>query len=119
MSANGGGANNNVTVIDGATNSAIFVPTWCRFEWHPPINPVTNKIYVANRQVGEVAVIDGANNSATNIAVGGGPYGVAVNPITNRIYVTNSNGNTLIVIDGADNSTTTIGVGVFPAAVDG
>ncbi|HEX8249594.1 MAG TPA: hypothetical protein VF599_15560, partial [Pyrinomonadaceae bacterium] len=37
------------------------------------VNPLTNKIYVANRQSNDVTVIDGANNSTTTIAAGVDP----------------------------------------------
>ncbi len=38
------------------------------------VNPVTNKIYVANSSGNNVTVIDGATNSTTTVtAVGSGP----------------------------------------------
>ena len=52
------------------------------------VNPVTNKIYVANDGSSNVTVIDGATNSTTTVAAGN-PYAVAVNPVTNKIYVAN------------------------------
>src|SRR5260370_35146478 len=51
------------------------------------VNPVTNKIYVANGLSKTVTVIDGASNAATTVTVGSGPHTVAVNPVTNKIYV--------------------------------
>src|SRR6266481_9903228 len=53
------------------------------------VNPVTNKIYVANQGSNYVTVIDGAKNTITHItvAVGATPVAVAVNPVTNQIYV--------------------------------
>src|SRR5258707_6231453 len=84
------------------------------------VNPVTNKIYVANRGSSTVTVIDGATNTTiTNItvAVGATPVAVAVNPVTNQIYVTNNNSNDVTVIDGATNTTTTVAAGTQPNGV--
>ena len=59
------------------------------------VDPVTNKIYVANSLVniyapdGTVTVIDGATNNTTTVDAGVEPYAVAVNPNTNQIYVAN------------------------------
>ena len=58
------------------------------------VNPVTNKIYVANHNDGgceccsTVTVIDGATNNTTTVNVEVAPHGVAVNSVTNKIYVT-------------------------------
>ena len=83
------------------------------------VNPVTNKIYVANVGSDNVTVIDGTNNTPTNITVGGAPRAIAVNPATNRIYVANnaSGDNTVTVINGIDNSTTPVAVGMRPISV--
>ena len=54
------------------------------------MNPVTNKIYVANCGSDNVTVIDGATNVTTTVAVGHAvPLAVAVNPVTNKVYVAN------------------------------
>ena len=37
------------------------------------VNPVTNKIYVANHGSDNVTVIDGATNDTTTVAAGIGP----------------------------------------------
>src|ERR1700709_2490273 len=67
------------------------------------VNPVTNKVYVANQNSGTVTVIDGATNTTTAVAVEGTPHAVAVNPATNKVYVANLGSNTVTVIDGATN----------------
>ena len=84
------------------------------------VNPVTNKIYVANCVFssegmwpsGTVTVIDGATNATTDVPAGVCPSAVAVNPVTNKIYVANSGRDlqsaSITVIDGATNTTTTI-----------
>ncbi|UCG43859.1 MAG: hypothetical protein JSU73_04370, partial [candidate division WOR-3 bacterium] len=44
------------------------------------VNPVTNKVYVANREGGNVTVIDGATHDTLTVAAGSQPCAVAVNP---------------------------------------
>jgi len=75
------------------------------------VNPVTNKIYVANGGNGTVTVIDGATNATTTVTVGTNPYVIAVNTITNQIYVANNGSAFVTVIDGATNATTNVPAG--------
>ncbi len=94
-------ASGQVTVIDGATNSATAVPVGS-YPFAIDLNMVTNKVYVANSASNTVTVIDGATNATTTIPVGSNPNCVAVNPTTNRIYVLNEAvDGTISVIDGA------------------
>ena len=81
-------------MIDGANINST--PATVTVEGEPgvlAVNPVTNKIYVANGggggASGYVTVIDGATNSTTTVAAGYGPSAIAVNPVTNQIYVAN------------------------------
>src|SRR5207247_1285042 len=64
------------------------------------VNPLTNRIYIANNGDSTVSVIDGSANAViATIPVGSNPVGVGVNPLTDRVYV-------------ADN-----GVGIGPGTV--
>lgn len=81
------------------------------------VNPLTNKIYVANSGSGSVTVIDGNTAGAATVTVGSNPSALAVNPATNKIYVANQGDGTVTVIDGVTNSTTGITVGSTPSAV--
>jgi YVTN family beta-propeller protein len=81
------------------------------------VNPVTNKIYVANAKSNNVTVIDGATNGTTTVAVGTNPATVTVNPVTNKIYVANQRSRILTVIDGATLATTPVTVDTGPCAV--
>src|SRR5215469_7704631 len=104
----------NITVIDGATNStATIIDPNAKFPHAVAVNPVTNKIYVANNDSsGSVTVIDGETSSTTTVVVAPWPYDVAVNPTTNKVYVTSYNpyagttSTTVSVIDGATNIST-------------
>src|SRR6266446_4403221 len=68
------------------------------------VNPVTNKIYVANFGSNNVTVIDGATNAATTVtdASVNEPVALAVNPVSNKIYVVNAVGLTVTVIGHLD-----------------
>ena len=103
-------------MIDGATNATITVATGAN-PIAVAVNPVTNKVYVANNGSANVTVIDGATNATTTVAAGTDPYAVAVNPVTNKVYVANYGSASVTVIDGATNATTTVAAGTNPQAV--
>jgi YVTN family beta-propeller protein len=81
------------------------------------VNPVTNKIYVANFGSNNVTVIDGVTNITSTVGVGSGTPAVAVNPVTNKIYAPTLGtpptfaDSGIAVIDGATNTTSTVGLG--------
>ncbi|UCG41895.1 MAG: YncE family protein, partial [candidate division WOR-3 bacterium] len=81
------------------------------------VNPVTNKVYVANYDGDNVTVIDGATNDTLSVQSGDCPSAVAVNPVLNRVYVTNRGDSSVTVIDGATNSMLTARAGDWPHAV--
>jgi YVTN family beta-propeller protein len=81
------------------------------------VNPVTNKIYVANHSSHDVTVIDGATNATASVSVGDSPLAVGVNTATNKIYVANYYSDNVTVIDGASNATTTVSTGTNPHAI--
>jgi YVTN family beta-propeller protein len=91
-------------------------------------NSRTNTIYVANLADNTVSVIDAATCNATNtsdceqtpatIAVGSGPYALAVDQRSDTIYVANNNDGTVSVINGATcNATNTTGCGQTPPTI--
>ncbi len=90
------------------------------------VNPVTNKIYIANSGSNNVTVVDGATNTFTTIndTHATTPVAIAVNSLTNMVYVANSGSNNVSVFSGAIGSTpaayvTTItnGNGLGPSAI--
>jgi YVTN family beta-propeller protein len=83
------------------------------------INPITNKLYVANQFSNTISVIDIEKSKVeTNIDVGNSPYDVDVNPFSNRIYASNRESNTISVIDGFTNKELTdIRVGESPVGI--
>ena len=81
------------------------------------LNPVTNKIYVANQSGNSLTVINGATNQATNVFTGSGPDALDINPVTNKIYVADGGASAVTVIDGATNRTASVSTGVGPVAV--
>jgi YVTN family beta-propeller protein len=81
------------------------------------VDPLTNRIYVANSGGGTVTVIRGATNQTSTVTVGTNPVALAVNAATNHVYVANSGSNTVTVIDGIANEATTVAAGTNPAAI--
>jgi YVTN family beta-propeller protein len=115
----------SVTVIDGATNTAVGTIPTGQDPVGIAVNPVTNMVFeVADTpsDVGNPAlkvqyleVIKGATHTTpasgfttVELAPGGysNPYAIAVNPVTNKIYVTDSN-RSLYIVDGTQISTRT------------
>jgi len=83
------------------------------------INPITNKLYVANQFSNTISVIDTDKSKVEkNIDVGNSPYDVDVNPFSNRIYASNRDSDTISVIDGFTNKELTrIRVGDSPLGI--
>src|SRR3979490_3151226 len=75
--------------------------------------------YVTNTFANTVSVIDTASNTVVaTIAVGGGPFGVAITPDGNRAYVANLFDNTVSVIDTAKKTVVaTVALGNAPFGV--
>ena len=109
----------NLSVIEGATNTVIALIPVGGLPVDVAVNPATNRIFVANESDDTVSVIDGVNNTViTSIPVDSNPAAVAVNSSTNRIYVANQSSNTVSVIDGLTNAViATIPVGLGPDGV--
>ena len=94
-------ASGQVTVIDGAANTATAVPVGS-YPFAIGLNMATNKVYVSNSASDSVTVIDGVTNTTSTVPVGSNPTCIAVNQTTNRIYVMNQAvDGTISVIDGA------------------
>ncbi len=107
----------NVTVLDGSDNSTQTV-TVGQNPYALAVNPVTNRIYVANNgSSSTVTVIDGADNSTQSVFVGSNPFFVAANPITNKIYADGS-GNTVVVIDEQNEQDIPLDVTITPLPND-
>jgi YVTN family beta-propeller protein len=82
------------------------------------VNPITNRIYVADPGSNNVTVIEGATNATVTVPVDCQYAAVAVNPVTNKIYVTNYAYEGIVtVIDGATDTTTSVKVGSYPGFI--
>ncbi|MDD5530383.1 MAG: T9SS type A sorting domain-containing protein [bacterium] len=119
----GGEYNPKVYVINAITNTLVDSIPVCESPRYMAVNPVTNRIYVAQENVyypdsvNEFTVIDGATNTViTNMTLDS--YwleSVAIDITTNKIYVANCSNNQVDVIDGAtNNKERPISLGVFP-----
>jgi RHS repeat-associated protein len=98
-------SSDNVSVIDGATNTVVATVPVGDAPVGVAVNPSTNRIYVANYDDDTVTVIDGATNAVVaTVPVGVEPYGAGVNPTTDRTYVANYGSRSVSVIDGGTNA---------------
>jgi YVTN family beta-propeller protein len=77
------------------------------------VNPVTNKVYVANEGSNTVTIINGATNFPSSITAGVRPTWIGVNPETNKIYVSNfgSPPNMMVINGVSDTVSTTMTMG--------
>ncbi len=113
---------NQVSVIDGATNTVTATVQVGSCPIAIDVNPATNMIYAGNGSGGSVSVIDGSSNAV--VATIGGfsfPYGIRVNPVTNQIFVSAFGAHTVSIVDGATNQvigTIPVGVGPYGLAVN-
>src|SRR5260370_11171157 len=73
------------------------------------VNPITNRIYVANHSSNTYTVISGATNNTSTITDPGAGFPVlmAANPVTNKIYAVDFFG-AIVVIDGATHRTSIV-----------
>jgi YVTN family beta-propeller protein len=83
------------------------------------MNPITNRIYVANEYSNTISVIDASTDLVVStIKVENFPYDLDINRFNNRIYVTNRGSDSVSIIDGSTNTKlANISVGSSPVGV--
>ncbi len=109
-------ADDQVTVIDGGTNTVDTTITVGDGPGGIGINNITGFAYVSNDIAGTISVIDTATNTVTNTLSnyynnsGSNPlFIVDVNPNTNKIYISQGTEElTVTLINGDDNSVSDI-----------
>ncbi len=114
-----GTTSNNMTVINGATNTAVGSITMGVGPWSIAVDQMNGYVYVSNSYSDNVSVVNGATDRVVGfIPVGGLPAAIAVDDANGYVYVTNLASGSVSVIDGAtDRVVGTIGVGSFPDAI--
>ena len=79
----------DVTVIDGATNQKVGDPSTGEGPDALVVDPVNNLIYVANFDSSSLTVIDGATNGTATVSFNPSPItpdSLAINPVLNEVY---------------------------------
>src|SRR3990172_10119030 len=96
---------NDVTVIDGATNSVITtIPVGTSPSGAEFVGSV-NRLYVLNQGSSDISVIDPTTNTVIQTISGvATPIGQEFNPNSNRLYVGNGLANTVTVINVVTNT---------------
>jgi YVTN family beta-propeller protein len=121
-----------VSVIDGATNNDIAnVPIGDQPFTAPAVNEVTNKIYIANAGLGTpstISVINGANNTSSNVDTSAYPGGtvfvlgtsdsIVANPVANRVYFLTQTGAVGVINGATDVATPLAGATASAIAVN-
>jgi YVTN family beta-propeller protein len=112
-------SSNQVSVIDGSTDSVVRTIQIETSPWSVAVNPNTDKIYVSNGTT--ISVIDGTTDSVVSTIPVGSSGEIAVNPNTDKIYVSDYSGKLYVINGATDTITNTIpvrstayGVGVNP-----
>jgi YVTN family beta-propeller protein len=90
----------SLTVLDSRPAIVGKVQMGGTHLWGMAVDEVAGKLFVTRAGNSELAIVDEASGSVTNIASGATPCAVAVNQATNLIYVVNHEDNTVAVIDG-------------------
>src|SRR5262249_3031986 len=97
--------NNNVSVIDTASNTAIVAVPVGANPHGVAAAPDGTHVYVTNSDSSSVSVIDTATNTVTaTIGVGNSPRGVVVSPDGRFVYVANQGYSSVSVIHTASNT---------------
>ncbi len=109
-----------VDVIDGTTNGVIdrvFLPTGG--STGIGVNPLTNRVYVADQTANVVYVVD----TATDALLGSIPIAgyaatpIAVDAVANKVYVAGGTSGVVSIIDGSTNAVSTVMLCCFPSGV--
>src|SRR5438309_857728 len=110
---------NNVSVVDGASNTVVGTVAVGRQPYGVAVNPAGTRAYVANFGDGTVSVIDTSTRTVVALVpVGSLPIGVAVNGTGSRAYVANFGSASLSVIDTTANTVVaTVMLGGSPSGV--
>lgn len=100
---------NEVTVVDVANpllpNSVKVVPVSDLFdlpEGGLAVDPIRNRVYVANPGPGTITVLDEAEDQVRTLAIGGHPSFVAVNEQHGLLYVIGADPSGILVLDEAN-----------------
>jgi YVTN family beta-propeller protein len=95
---------NNVTVINGATNSVVgSIPVGVN-PFGVAYDSVNGDLYVSNEGGNNVSVIEAATSApVASIPIASGPMGVAFDSSNGDVYVANSESNAATIIDPTTN----------------
>jgi YVTN family beta-propeller protein len=118
------GAGGNVVRIDG--NSDTVISGTLAVGIAPiaiAVNPVTNKIYVANQGRGGstatnvLTTIDGPTNIVSTRTADPDSTGLAIDPVTNRVYLLSARTQSVTIFDEISGPPVTIALGETPFAI--
>jgi len=91
----------SLTVLDSKAATVGKVQMDGMHLWGMAVDEAAGKIYVTRAGKAELAIVDEASGTVTNMATGATPCTVALNPATNLSYVGKHEDHAVTVIDGA------------------
>ena len=108
----------SLTVLDSKPSIVGKIKMGGMHLWGMAVDEAAGKLYVTRAGKAELAIVDEASGSVTNIATGATPCAVAMNPATKLIYVVDHEDATVTVIDGTQGkSLATVKVGEKPQGI--
>jgi YVTN family beta-propeller protein len=108
----------SLTVLDSKAAIVGKIKMGGMHLWGMAVDEAAGKLYVTRAGKAELAIVDEASGSVTNIATGSTPCAVAVNPATKLIYVVNHEDDAVSVIDGTQGKVlATVKVGEKPQGI--
>jgi YVTN family beta-propeller protein len=105
-----------LTVVNAAAGVAVPLGL---YPIGAAVDPVLNRVFLANGGDDTVSVLDGNTNLVlATVPVGPLPCAIAVNPTSGFVFVANANGNSVSVLNAQTNSVVaTVPVGAYPCAI--
>jgi YVTN family beta-propeller protein len=108
----------SLTVLDSKPTIIGKIKMGGMHLWGMAVDEAAGKLFVTRAGNGDLAIVDEASGTVTNIATGATPCAVAVNSATNLIYVVNHEDGDVTVIDGAQGkAVATVKVGEKPQGI--
>jgi YVTN family beta-propeller protein len=108
----------SLTVLDSKPTIIGKIKMGGMHLWGMAVDEAAGKLYVTRAGNAELAIVDEATGSVTNIATGATPCAVAMNPATKLIYIVNHEDNTVTVVDELQGkAVATVKVGQKPQGI--
>lgn len=107
---------NDVTLIDGATNTVTSTIPVGKEPSNIAINKTNKTVYVISRDISKELTLIDSNNSTTTLNTNISPNNIFIDEADNKVYLSSLSAG-IAIIDGADNKIREIIIGNEPFAI--